>query len=75
MKIHAVMIDETGCEFGVEVYADSKDEAIRILGSIFPESYVDQIKTMADIRKREADIAAEIRSEGDWDDLDFNYDD
>ncbi len=55
-KYHAVMLDETGCEFGAEVEADSRDEAYDILGDDYPESRVVQLESPeeSDARERRA---------------------
>ena len=51
---HAVMIDETGCEFGVSVIARSRSAAFAKLREEYPESRCDQLESPADTRKREA---------------------
>lgn len=57
-KFHAVMIDETGCEFGASIEADSRDEAYDILEEDYPESRIDTLKSCAEWdeerREREA---------------------
>ena len=45
VKFHAVMIDETGCEFGVSLEAESRDEAYDELKEDYPESRIDVLKT------------------------------
>lgn len=52
-KFHAVMIDETGCEFGVSFEADSRDEAYDYLDEEYPESRVDQLEDEGQSRARE----------------------
>jgi len=52
-KFHAVMIDETGCEFGVSVTARSREAAFDKLREDYPESRCDQLESPADTRKRE----------------------
>lgn len=50
---HAVMIDETGCEFGVPVIARSKNAARDKLRENYPESRCVQLESPAETRKRE----------------------
>lgn len=50
---HAVMIDETGCEFGTCVTAKSRAAAFAKLRENYPESRCDQLESPADTRKRE----------------------
>ena len=52
-KFHAVMIDETGCEFGAEVTASSRAAAFAKLREDYPESRCDQLESPADTRRRE----------------------
>jgi hypothetical protein len=61
-KYHAVMIDETGCEFGADVEADSRQEAYNLLAEDYPESRVDQLEDQADRRQRER----AYREEDEW---------
>lgn len=68
IKFHAVMIDETGCEFGVDLEADSREEAYDQLEENYPESNVAQLESEAESSKREADMYAHIEAGGDWDD-------
>ena len=53
-KFHAVMIDETGCEFGATVAARSRADAYEYLKVDYPESRCVQLESPADTRKREA---------------------
>ena len=53
MKYHAVMIDETGCEFGVEIEACSKSDAIDQLEEDYPESRVDCVESESESEDRE----------------------
>lgn len=50
---HAVMLDETGCEFGVSVTAKSRGDAYAKLEENYPESRCVQLESPADTRKRE----------------------
>lgn len=68
MLFHAVMIDETGCEFGADVEAETKDEAYEILQEMYPESRCDQLESPEDTRRREKAIYDHIANGGDWDD-------
>lgn len=60
---HAVMIDETGCEFGVGVDAKNRDEAMEKLRENYPESSIAQLESPADTRRRERRMYARIASE------------
>jgi hypothetical protein len=62
---HAVLTDETGCEFGAGVDADSRDEAYNTLREDYPESRVVQLESPQDSRDREARIYASISREYD----------
>lgn len=53
MQFHAVMIDETGCEFGHTFDAADRDAAWEYLDDRYPESRVDQLESSADTRERE----------------------
>ena len=52
-KYHAVMLDETGCEFGVSVTAKSRAAAYKKLEEMYEESRCVQLESPADTRKRE----------------------
>jgi hypothetical protein len=67
-KFHAVMIDETGCEFGVDIKATSRGEAHDLLHEDYPESRCDQLESAEDTRDRERRMYAHISAGGDWDD-------
>lgn len=68
---HAVMIDETGCEFGASVEASSRDEAYDQLRERYPESRCDQLESPEDTAEREARIYREVMGEyGDYDEPD-----
>lgn len=53
---HAVMMDETGCEFGVTFDAESRDDAYRQLSDDYPESSVVQLEDNEQQRQREMDV-------------------
>lgn len=55
-KFHAVMTDETGCEFGVSVTARSRKEAYAKLKENYSESRVAQLESPADTLRRERRI-------------------
>ena len=57
---HAVMIDETGCEFGVSVTAETREEAFALLRENYPESRCDQLESPADTARREAAMYDDI---------------
>jgi hypothetical protein len=52
-NFHAVMIDETGREFGVDLEARNRDEAYTQLEEDYPESRVDQLEDDQQARERE----------------------
>lgn len=55
-RFHAVMIDETGCEFGVDLEASSRDKAYDQLADDYPESRVDQLEDDEQARERQQRI-------------------
>lgn len=65
---HAVMIDETGCEFGVGVVADTREAAYDKLAEDYPESRVAQLESPVDTIERENAMMDHISRGGDWDD-------
>ena len=67
-SFHAVMIDETGCEFGVSFNAADRGAAWDYLADNYPESRVDQLEDSAQTAAREAEIYARIAREIDGDD-------
>ncbi len=67
-RYHAVMIDETGCEFGVDIEACTKSDAIDQLEDDYPESRVDSVESRDESRNRERAMYAHIEAGGDWDD-------
>jgi len=68
IRYHAVMLDETRCEFGADVEAKSRDEAYDLLREYYPESKCVQLESPADTRAREQDLYEHISRGGDWDD-------
>ncbi len=67
-RFHAVMIDETGCEFGVDIEAKTRADAFDALRDDYPESRCDQLESPEDTRDRESAMHAHISAGGDWDD-------
>jgi hypothetical protein len=67
-KYHAVMIDETGCEFGVDVETADREHAYAALRNGYSESRCVQLESQEDTAKREAAIYDHINRGGDWDD-------
>lgn len=72
----AVLLDETGCEFGAGVTASDKAAAYDYLRENYPESRVVQVESPEDRRERERAIEAQVLREvyGDYWDEDFTYD-
>ena len=68
IRFHAVMIDETGCEFGADVTAATREEAYQALAENYPESRVDQLESPEDTARREHEIYASVARELDGDD-------
>jgi len=62
MKFHAVLVDECGDEFGVDIEAKNHDEALRKSRDNYPESRVVQVESPADARRREQ----EQQLEDEW---------
>ena len=55
-QFHAVMLDETRCEFGVTLDARDRDAAYRELEDNYPESQVVQLEDQAQTSQRERDL-------------------
>ena len=53
LKYHAVMIDETGCEFPAEVEADNEMQAREMLRERYPESRADEVLSEKEHAARE----------------------
>lgn len=51
-QYHAVMLDETGCEFGVTLDARDRDAAYRELEDYYPESRVVQLEDQKQTSER-----------------------
>ncbi len=67
-RYHAVLTDECGSEFGVDLTANTRLEALTQLREDYPESRVIQIEDDSDTAKRQHDIYTHINAGGDWDD-------
>jgi hypothetical protein len=52
----AVLLDETGCEFGAGVKARTRPQAYEKLRENYPESRVVQLESPADRRERERQL-------------------
>jgi hypothetical protein len=59
-KFHAVMLDETRCEFGADVEADTREQALEMLREDYPESQCVQLESPSDTRRREAQMMDDI---------------
>jgi hypothetical protein len=57
------MLDETGCEFGVGVEANTRSEALEILREDYVESRCVQLESPEDTAERERRMYAEIERE------------
>ena len=66
-KYHAVMLDETNCEFGADVEANSRTEAYELLHEDYPESTIIQVETPEQAQEREDKMYQHIMHGGDWD--------
>lgn len=62
-KFHAVMKDETGCEFGVDVEAENKQQALDNLSENYPESRCVQLEDDNDAEQRQDAMWERIRRE------------
>lgn len=65
-NFHAVLLDETGCEFGADVRASSHEDAREKLREDYPESSVVQLESPEDAAARQAAIYARV-SDDDYD--------
>lgn len=72
-KYHAVMLDETRCEFGVSVTAKSRSAAHDKLREDYPESRCVQLESPTDTRKREERLYRQ--AEREYDGYDRGYGD
>ena len=67
-RYHAVMEDECGGEFGVDIEAFTKEDAHAELRDMYAESRCVQLESPEDTQKREGDMHRHIARGGDWDD-------
>ncbi len=65
---HAVLIDETGCEFGADTDAIDKATAWEWFRENYPESRVVQVESSEDTHAREKAVYDHIARGGDYDD-------
>ena len=70
-QYHAVMSDETGCEFGYIFEAFNKAQAYEYLKEQFPESHCVQLEDEHDTQKRLTEMYERMLMEED----DYYYDD
>ena len=82
INFHAVLVDETGCEFGATIRAANKAEAWNEVSEQYPESRCVQLESPEDTAAREARIYKEVCREygdedydDDWDEEDDDWDD
>ena len=57
---HAVLIDETGCEFGADCHASDRDAAYEYFHQNYPESQVVQLEDPNDTAAREYETYARV---------------
>lgn len=78
ISFHAVMLDETRCEFGVDVEAPDRGAAYDRLKEMYPESRCVQLESPEDTAAREKAMYDHISRGGDYDDDGrpiYHYDD
>jgi len=80
IRFHAVMIDETGCEFGADIEALDRASAREGLRDNYPESRIAQLESPEDTAEREREMYNHISRGGDYDDdgrpiFHYDYDD
>lgn len=63
IEFHAVMIDETGCEFGATIRAETRGQAWEFAREWYPESRCVQMESPEDTAEREKRIYDEIWAE------------
>lgn len=73
IRFHAVMIDETGGEFGVDVTAPNRSKAFEMLAEDYPESRCDQLESPRDAADREQRMYARIDREMNGDFREWEY--
>lgn len=73
MQYHAVMLDETGCEFGHTFEAPDRNAAWDYLMENYPESRCIQLEDPTDTAERQARIDAWAARAYDDPDYDYHY--
>lgn len=66
IEFHAVMVDETGCEFGATIRAASRNEAWDKAREDYPESRCVQLESPEDTAKREKRTYDFVAEFDDW---------
>ena len=64
---HAVLLDETGCEFGAGHDCETREEAYDYFREAYPESRVVQLESPEDTQRREKAIYDHLARGGDYD--------
>lgn len=67
IRYHAVMLDETRCEFGVDIDATDRQTAMEELADQYPESRCIQLEDPHDTEKRVSTMEDLIRRGADFD--------
>ena len=65
---HAVLLDETGCEFGAGHDCETREDAMAYFRESYPESRVVQLESPADTAAREHKIYQDALRGVDYDD-------
>ena len=71
IKYHAVLLDETQCEFGVSFEASCRNVAYNYLVESYPECRCVQLEDDEDTRKRQARIDRAARDDIDYYEQDY----
>ncbi len=77
-QFHAVMLDETGAEFGASITASSRSAAYDLLREDYPESRCVQLESPEDTAERERLMYRQIMIENgeyDFDEYEDEYED
>lgn len=76
LDYHAVMIDETGCEFGVTFKAKDLYSAIEQLREDYPESGIGEVHTVGTWEDRQRRLEMRLREEDeDYDEPEYDPED
>lgn len=76
-RFHAVLIDETGCEFGATIEAEDREAAWAEARDQYPESNCVSLESRGEAHQRQRRMENHIARGGDWDDEGrpiFHYD-